>query len=209
MAKELITIIRASGRIDSNINANKFIEEICMKASYRIKVVIIRIDSADYNVRAAKNIWEEIRSLVAQKPVIASMSDVAASAGYYMSMGAGIIVAENLTLTSSIGGAVTQNLNLENLHDIIHLNEIVRRGILRSTNTLFEELFANREDHDYIHFRPNAALSRSMIIDKLEEVAHERVWIGKDATSHSLIDAIGGISRAIAIAKLKANIPQN
>jgi protease-4 len=209
MAKELIAIIRASGSIGSYINAKKFIEEIRMlKASCRIKAVIIRIDCADYNLRPSKQIWEEIRSLAAQKPVIASMSDVAASAGYYIAMGAGTIVAENLTITGSIGGAVTQNLNLENLYEPIHLKEIVRRGTLRSTNTLFEELFA-REDHDYIHFRANAALSRSMTIDKLEEVAHGRVWTGKDALSHGLVDAIGGISRAIAIAKLKANIPQN
>ncbi|WJX85823.1 hypothetical protein P8452_68218 [Trifolium repens] len=114
---------------------------------------------------------------------------------YYMAMGAGIIVAENHTLTGSIGGAFTQNLNLDNLYETIHPNEIVRRGILRSTNKLFEELFAKREDHDYIHFRANAALSKSMTIDKLEEVAHERVWTGKDAASHGLVDAIGGIWR--------------
>ena len=179
-----------------------------VKASNRVKAVIIRIDSADCNMRASKKIWEEIRSLAAQKPVIASMSDVAASAGYYMAMGAGIIVAENLTLTGSIGGAVTQNLNLENLYETIPLKEIVRRGELR-TNTSVDELFAKREDHNYTHFRANAALSRSMTIDKMEEAAHGRVWTGKDAVSHGLVDAIGGISRAIAIAKLKANIPQN
>ena len=158
MAKEPIAIIRASGKL-SYINAKKLIEEIHMvKASNRVKAVIIRIDSADCNMRASKKIWEEIRSLAAQKPVIASMSDVAASAGYYMAMGAGIIVAENLTLTGSIGGAVTQNLNLENLYETIPLKEIVRRGELR-TNTSVDELFAKREDHNYTHFRANAALS--------------------------------------------------
>jgi protease IV len=48
-----------------------------------------------------------------------------------------------------------------------------------------------------------------MTIDKMEEVAQGRIWTGKDAVSHGLVDAIGGLSRAIAIAKLKANIPQN
>lgn len=81
MARELIAIIRASGKI-SYINAKKFIEEIHMlKASNRVKAVIIRIDSAECNIRASKKIWEEIRSLAAQKPVIASMYDVAASSG--------------------------------------------------------------------------------------------------------------------------------
>lgn len=68
-----------------------------------------------------------------------------------MAMGAGIIVAENLTLTGSIEGAVTQNVNLENLYETIPLKEIVRRGKL-STDTLVDELFAKREDHDYTLF---------------------------------------------------------
>ncbi|CAK8534332.1 unnamed protein product [Lathyrus sativus] len=70
------------------------------------------------------------------------------------------------------------------------------------------ELFAKSAQNAYKQFRDKAALSRSMTVDKMEEVAQGRVWTGKDAASHGLVDAIGGLSRAIAIAKLKANIPQ-
>ncbi|PRQ52184.1 putative peptidase S49, ClpP/crotonase-like domain-containing protein [Rosa chinensis] len=94
--------------------------------------------------------WREIKLLAASKLDIASMSDMAASGGYYMAMAADAIVAENLTLTSSIG-----------------------------------------------------------VIDKMEEVAQGRVWAGKDSASRDLVNAIGGLSQVVAIAKLKANIPQD
>ncbi|KAJ1394739.1 Peptidase S49 [Sesbania bispinosa] len=159
----------------------------------------------------------EIRLLAASKPVIASMSDVAASGGYYMAMGAGAIVAESLTLTGSIG-VVTGKFNLGKLYEKIGFNkEIISRGryaeILAAEQRSFRpdeaELFAKSAQHVYKQFRDKAALSRSMTVDKMEEVAQGRVWTGKDAASHGLVDAIGGLSRAIAIAKLKANIPQD
>lgn len=71
------------------------------------------------------------------------------------------------------------------------------------------ELFAKSARHAYKQFRDKAALSRSMTVEKMEEVAQGRVWTGNDAASHGLVDAIGGLSRAIAIAKVKANIPQD
>ncbi|PRQ23707.1 putative peptidase S49, ClpP/crotonase-like domain-containing protein [Rosa chinensis] len=72
--------------------------------------------------------WREIKLLAASKPVIASMSDVAASGGYYMAMAADAVVAENLTLTSSIG-VVTGKFNLGKLCEKIGFNkEIISRG---------------------------------------------------------------------------------
>ncbi|KAE8658869.1 Serine protease SPPA [Hibiscus syriacus] len=120
--------------------------------------------------------WREIRLLAASKPVIASMSDVAASGGYYMAMAAETIVIENLTLTGSIG-VVTDRMKLSYLQT------------LQSAQNAYKQ------------FRDKAASSRSMTVEKMEEVAQGRVWAG--------IDAIGGLSRAIAIAKHKINIPQD
>ncbi|TKY73263.1 Serine protease SPPA [Spatholobus suberectus] len=161
--------------------------------------------------------WREIRLLAASKPVIASMSDVAASGGYYMAMGADAIVAESLTLTGSIG-VVTGKFNLGKLYEKIGFNkEIISRGryaeLLAAEQRPFRpdeaELFAKSARHAYKQFRDKAALSRSMAVEKMEEVAQGRVWTGNDAASHGLVDAIGGLSRAIAIAKMKANIPQD
>ncbi|XP_027344927.1 serine protease SPPA, chloroplastic-like isoform X4 [Abrus precatorius] len=161
--------------------------------------------------------WREIRLLAASKPVIASMSDVAASGGYYMAMGAEAIVAESLTLTGSIG-VVTGKFNLGKLYEKIGFNkEIISRGryaeLLAAEQRPFRpdeaELFAKSAQHAYKQFRDKAALSRSMTVEEMEEVAQGRVWTGKDAALHGLVDTIGGLSRAIAIAKLKANIPQD
>ncbi|KAK7304214.1 hypothetical protein RJT34_15337 [Clitoria ternatea] len=225
---ELIAIIRASGSISrvqsqlsvssSGIIAEKFIEKIrSVRESKKFKAAIIRIDSPGGDALASDLMWREIRLLAAEKPVIASMSDVAASGGYYMAMGADAIVAESLTLTGSIG-VVTGKFNLGKLYEKIGFNkEIISRGryaeLLAAEQRPFRpdeaELFARSAQHAYKQFRDKAALSRSMTVEKMEEVAQGRVWTGKDAASRGLVDAIGGLSRAVAIAKMKANIPQD
>ncbi|KAE8099775.1 hypothetical protein FH972_017729 [Carpinus fangiana] len=112
--KDQIAVIRASGSISrvrsplsvpgSGIIAEQFIEKIRnVRESKRYKAAIIRIDSPGGDALASDLMWREIRLLAESKPVIASMSDVAASGGYYMAMAAGTLVAENLTLTGSIG----------------------------------------------------------------------------------------------------------
>ncbi|XP_027344924.1 serine protease SPPA, chloroplastic-like isoform X1 [Abrus precatorius] len=226
--KELIAVIRASGSISrvenqlsassSGIVAEKFIEKIReVRESKKFKAAIIRIDSPGGDALASDLMWREIRLLAASKPVIASMSDVAASGGYYMAMGAEAIVAESLTLTGSIG-VVTGKFNLGKLYEKIGFNkEIISRGryaeLLAAEQRPFRpdeaELFAKSAQHAYKQFRDKAALSRSMTVEEMEEVAQGRVWTGKDAALHGLVDTIGGLSRAIAIAKLKANIPQD
>ncbi|KAF7838572.1 serine protease SPPA, chloroplastic-like [Senna tora] len=114
--------------------------------------------------------WREIRLLASSKPVIASLSDVAASGGYYMAMGAGTIVAESLSLTGSIG-VVSSKLNLGKLYEKIGFNkEIISRGkyaeLLAANQRPFRpdeaELFAKFAQHIYKQFRDKAALSRSM-----------------------------------------------
>lgn len=226
--KDLIAVLRASGSISrvkrpfnassSGIIAEKFIEKIRrVRASKKFKAVIIRIDSPGGDALASDLMWREIQLLAATKPVIASMADVAASGGYYMAMAAGVILAEDLTLTGSIG-VVTGKFNLGKLYEKIGFNkEIISRGRFaeltaaehRPLRPDEEELFAKSAQHAYVQFRDKAALSRSMTVDKMEEVAQGRVWTGKDAVSRGLIDAIGGFSRAVAIAKQQANIPQD
>ncbi|XP_048231714.1 serine protease SPPA, chloroplastic isoform X3 [Ricinus communis] len=134
-----IAVIRASGSISrvrsptslpgSGIVGEQFIEKIRqVRDSKRYKAAIIRIDSPGGDALASDLMWREIRLLAETKPVIASMSDVAASGGYYMAMAAGAIVAENLTLTGSIG-VVTGKFNLGKLYEKIGFNkEIISRG---------------------------------------------------------------------------------
>ncbi|KAL5725643.1 hypothetical protein ACHQM5_008766 [Ranunculus cassubicifolius] len=214
--KDQIAIIRASGSISrarsplsissSGITSDKFIE----------KIRTVR-DSPGGDALASDLMWREIKLLAATKPVVASMSDVAASGGYYMAMAAGCIVAESLTLTGSIG-VVIGKFNLGRLYEKIGFNkEIISRGKYAELTAAEQrpfrpeeaELFARSAENSYKQFRDKAAVSRSMSVDEMEEVAQGRVWIGKDAASRGLVDALGGISRAIAIAKQKANIPQD
>ncbi|KAA8541105.1 hypothetical protein F0562_025068 [Nyssa sinensis] len=226
--KEQIAIIRASGSISrvrsplstpsSGIISEQFIEKIrSVRESKRYKAVIIRIDSPGGDALASDLMWREIRLLANSKPVIASMADVAASGGYYLAMAAGIIVAENLTLTGSIG-VVTGKFNLGKLYENIGFNkEIISRGRYAELTAAEQrpfrpdeaELFAKSAQNVYKQFRDKAAFSRSMTVDKMEEVAQGRVWTGKDAASRGLVDAIGGLSKAVAIAKQRANIPQD
>ncbi|KAK1268512.1 hypothetical protein QJS04_geneDACA006755 [Acorus gramineus] len=234
-AKHQIAVIRASGSISrtrsplsissSGIISEKFIEKIrSVKDSKKYKAVIIRIDSPGGDALASDLMWREIKLLAASKPVIASMSDVAASGGYYMAMAADTIVAEELTLTGSIG-VVTGKFSLGKLYERIGFNkEIISRGRFAELNAAEQrpfreatslcrpdeaELFAKGAQNAYKQFRDKAASSRSMTVDQMEEVAQGRVWIAKDAASRGLVDALGGLSRAVAIAKQKANIPQD
>ncbi|KAK6128113.1 hypothetical protein DH2020_038144 [Rehmannia glutinosa] len=224
--RDQIAIIRASGSISrvrgplstssSGIVAEQFIEKIrTVRESKRYKAVVLRIDSPGGDALASDLMWREIKLLAATKPVIASMSDVAASGGYYMAMAADAIVAENLTLTGSIG-VVTGKFNLGKLYEYIGFNkEIISRGkyaeLAAAEHRPFRadeaELFAKRAKDMYKQFVDKAAFSRSMTVDKMEQAAQGRVWTGHDAASLGLVDAIGGLSRAVAIAKQKANIP--
>lgn len=223
--REQIAVIRASGSISrvrgrfstssSGIVGEQFIEKIRqVRASKRYKAVILRIDSPGGDALASDLMWREIRLLAATKPVIASMADVAASGGYYMAMAAGVIVSESLTLTGSIG-VVTGKFDLNKLYERVGFNkEVISRGRFaeldveqRPFRPDEEELFAKSAQNAYKQFRDKAAFSRSMSVDRMEAVAQGRVWTGKDAASLGLVDAIGGFSRAVAIAKQKANIP--
>lgn len=223
-----IAVIRASGSISrvrnplslssSGIIGEKLIEKIRkVRESKKYKAAIIRIDSPGGDALASDLMWREIKLLSESKPVIASMSDVAASGGYYMAMAAGTILAENLTLTGSIG-VVTGKFNLGKLYEKIGFNkEIISRGkyaeLLAAEQRPFRpdeaELFAKSAQNAYKLFRDKAAFSRSMTVDKMEEYAQGRVWTGNDAASRGLVDALGGFSRAIAIAKQKASIPED
>lgn len=226
--KEQIAVIRASGSISrvrgpfsvpsSGIIGEELIEKIrTIRESKKYKAAVIRIDSPGGDALASDLMWREIKLLAASKPVVASMSDVAASGGYYMAMAAGTIVAESLTLTGSIG-VVTGKFNLGELYKRIGFNkEIISRGKFAELTAAEQrpfrpdeaDLFAKSAQNAYKQFRDKAAFSRSMTVDEMEEIAQGRVWAGKDAASRGLVDAIGGLSQAIAIAKQKANIPQD
>ncbi|KAG0619939.1 hypothetical protein M758_4G177100 [Ceratodon purpureus] len=224
-----IAVIRAAGGISrtaggglpgssgEGIASDTFIEKIrLVREAKQFKAVIIRIDSGGGDALASDLMWREIKLLAEKKPVIASMADVAASGGYYMAMAAGVILAEPLTLTGSIG-VVSAKFNLARLYERVGFaKEYISRGKYaeldadqRPFRPEEEAFFKESAMNSYTSFRNKAAESRSMAIEKMEEVAQGRVWTGKAALEHGLVDTLGGISKAIAIAKQKAGIPED
>lgn len=160
--------------------------------------------------------WREIRLLSREKPVIASMVDVAASGGYYIGMACDQIVAEDLTVTGSIG-VVTAKFNAQELNRKIgYVVETVSRGryaeILSTSRGFTEEedsYFADGARQAYLSFITKAAASRNMTVEGMNEVAQGRVWTGAQAKRRGLVDHSGGLWRSLQIAASMAKLEIN
>ena len=178
-----------------------------------IMALILRIDSPGGSVLASDLIWRAVRDAKKEKPVVASLSNVAASGGYYIAMGADRIIAEPGTLTGSIG-VISGKPVLEDLFEKIGINvEVISRGKnsgLFSPNAPFTE--SQREAlykismYAYHNFVDKVAGSRGMSRDSVLAAAEGRVWTGRQALAINLVDELGGIETAINEAKKLAGI---
>ncbi|GLC74286.1 hypothetical protein PLESTF_001485100 [Pleodorina starrii] len=218
--KKRIVVLRTSGAIvgkssGAAITPDSVIPKLRALAKDKsVAAVVLRVDSPGGDALSADLMWREIRQLDAVKPVIASMADVAASGGYYMAMAARAIVAEPLTITGSIG-VVTGKFNLSELYGKIGYNkELISWGRfaqLLADNRTFsaeeEALFDSSAQHAYESFRNKAAASRGLAVEEMQAVAQGRVWSGNAARKVRLVDALGGINRALALARHAAGIP--
>ncbi len=219
--KKTIAIVRTSGAIvggsgstGTAITAESVITQLrALKKNKKIAAVVLRVDSPGGDALASDLMWREIKKFSEEKPIIASMSDVAASGGYYMSMGCQKIVAEPLSITGSIG-VVTGKFNLSELYEKIGYNtETISRGrfaeILNESRRFSDdeaELFDKSAQYAYEQFRDKAAMSRGMAIEEMQKFAQGRVWSGHQAKQIGLVDACGGLWKAIALAKEAAEI---
>ena len=180
-----------------------------------VEAIVFRVGSQGGSAVASDAIWREVRQArEAGKPVVASMGDVAASGGYYVAMGADVIVAEPATITSSIGVVagklVTDRLwnRLGVSYDSVAIGELAR---MFSTRTRYgpaeQAALASWLDRLYETFVSKVATSRDMSRDEVHEVARGRVWTGADARDRRLVDVLGGLDRAAEIAAERAGIP--
>lgn len=179
-----------------------------------IRAIVLRIDSPGGSVVASDVIWREV-GLVREsgKPIVASMSDRGASGGYYIAMGADAVVAQPATLTGSIGvvfGKFTTGGAYAKLGVGIEPVSEGRFAEMYSPLTRFSDAErAKAQEHVdaiYERFLAKAAEGRETTRDVIHEVAQGRVWTGRQAREHGLIDEVGGLDRAIALAKEKAGI---
>jgi protease IV len=179
-----------------------------------IKGVIVRIDSPGGEVTASDDMWRAMNDLHSKKPVVISMSDDAASGGYYMAMSGDPLIAYPGTITGSIG-VVFGKPNLHGLYDKLGVTkDYVSRGRFATIESDYEPLSEAgrvklREgiDSDYEDFVGKVAAARKKPVSAIEPIAQGRVWLGDQAKANGLVDELGGIDRALEMIKAKSGIP--
>jgi len=178
-----------------------------------IKGVILRIDSPGGDGIASDDILHEAKLLSQKKPTVISMSDLAASGGYFIAMTGDPVVAYRNTETGSIG-VFFGKVNLRGLYDKLGVKkELMKRGRFADIDTEYAPL--NDEQRAklrteievfYKGFVQRVADGRKRKYDDVEPLAQGRVWTGSQAKQNGLVDEIGGIDRAIEMVKQKAKI---
>ena len=178
-----------------------------------IEAVVVRIDSPGGDAFASDQIWREMNRLSERKPLIVSFSDAAASGGYYIAMANAPIVAYPGTMTGSIG-IFYGKLNLRGLYDKIGISkEILTRGKFAAIDSDYrgystEERDKLRQELEvlYRNFVQKVADARKREWDDIHQIAQGRVWMGSQAVANGLVDEIGGLDRAIEMAKEAAGL---
>ncbi len=184
-----------------------------VKDDEEIEAVIVRIDSPGGDAFASDRMWREMNRLREAKPVIVSMSDVAASGGYYIAMADSPVLAYPGTTTGSIG-VVYGKFNLRGLYDKLGIHkEIMTRGRYAASLSDYkgfspEERAKARESVEafYETFVRKVAESRGREWDEIDEIAQGRVWMGSQAHKNGLVDELGGFDLAIEMAKEAAGL---
>ena len=219
----IIAVYYAYGEIDSQadiaydegINSEKVIKDLRkLRENKDVKAVVLRVNSPGGSAYASEQIWREVSLLKEEKPVIVSMGDYAASGGYYISCAATQIVAEPTTLTGSIGifGMFPDVSKLVNEKLDIHIdgvktNQLSDIGIInRPFNPEEQALIQNMVNEGYELFTKRCADGRNIPIEELKKIAEGRVWTGAMAKELKLVDELGGLDKAIAIAADTANV---
>lgn len=202
---------------DGNIGSDKFVKELKeIRENDKVKAVVIRINSPGGSALASDVMWREIQITAKKKPVIASMSDVAASGGYYMAMGCDTIVAQPNTITGSIGifgliFNVTDFMNnkLGITFDGVGTSPHADWPTATREMTDFEKgMIQKSVNEGYETFTRKAAEGRKMPVEKLKSLAQGRVWSGVEAKQNGLVDVLGGVDDAIKIAAKAAKLKE-
>ncbi len=178
-----------------------------------IRAVVLRIDSPGGSGDASDAVWQELRRLRREKPVVVSMGDVAASGGYYLACAGDAIVAGPATITGSIG-VFGGKLNVLGLYRKLGLNVVtVRRGRhadmwspWRDFDAEERALYQRSLDQFYRVFVSRVAEGRGMDAADVDSVGQGRVWSGVAAKRYGLVDTLGGLHEAFELARARAKI---
>ncbi len=223
-----VAIIYAAGTINSGrsgydpgngavVGSDTLIEYIKQaRRDSAVRAIVLRVDSPGGSATASDAIWRELMITKNEKPdrpLVVSMSDLAASGGYYIAMPAQVIVAQPATLTGSIGifgGKFVTGGVYEKLGARIDSTSIGKNAEMNSQARKFSPSEGKKLDEQlqafYDQFVEKVADSRHSTPEKIDALAQGRVWTGREAKQNGLVDELGGLDRAVAIAKQRAKI---
>jgi protease-4 len=180
----------------------------------QVKAIVFRVNSPGGSAVGSDLVWRAVREAQGRgKPVVVSMGDVAGSGGYYVAAGADAIVAEAATITGSIG-VVYAKFNLGSLLSELGVHFDFVKSAPISDAMSFARAMTDAElaqlnetvGHLYSAFTAKVAQGRHLSPEQAEAVAKGRIWSGLAAKERGLIDEVGGLSTAVAIARDRAHI---
>jgi len=220
-SKNKIAVIMATGIIvpgkgdNQTVGSAKFAREIKNAAEDdNIKAIVLRINTPGGGALASDVLWRELKLASEKKPVIASMSDQATSGGYYLAMACDTILAQKNTITGSVGLFAM----LYNLKDFLGnklgiTTDHVSTGLFSDMYGMTEPLSAyelnylkKSTQHGYESFVSKAADGRGMTPAQFEPLAAGRLWSGEEALENGMVDAIGNLEDAVAMAASVAGV---
>ncbi len=216
-----IAVVYAEGEIvdggaaKESVGGDDLAEKLArMRQDDDVKAVVLRINSPGGSALAAEVIWHEMERLRAEKPVIVSMGDVAASGGYYMAAPADVILASPTTITGSIGvfgmllnaGEGLKN-KLGITVDVVKTNPSADLGSpFRAVSQTERDYIQQGVEEVYATFVDHVAQGRNLNVQQVDSLAGGRVWSGVSALQNGLIDAYGGLREAILLAADRAGV---
>lgn len=221
LAKDKIAIIFAQGEIVTGKGSEEIIGSDRISKAIReartdstIKAIVLRVNSPGGSALASEIIWREMKLAAAVKPVVASMGDVAASGGYYISCAADTIVASPNTITGSIGvlglmmnGQKFMKDKLGVTTDRVTTNKYSDIGnFFRPMTNEEKAIILTEIEKVYDTFITHVAEGRHMTKEKVDEIGQGRVWSGITGKNIGLVDVLGGMDRAVEIAAEMAKL---
>lgn len=202
---------------DYEIASEDFVEQIRkIRKNDKVKAVVLRVNSPGGSALASEVILRELQLLRAQKPIIVSMGDVAASGGYYIACQADSVFALQNTITGSIG-VFTMLFNAEKMlqNKLGVTFDEVKNAPYADFPTVTRPLTPEEQkrmqamvDTIYQTFMQRVATARKIPVNMVDSIAQGRVWSGTDALRIGLIDGFGGLDRAIESAAKKAGLKE-
>lgn len=221
MPTNKVAVLYASGQIIDGTSSQGSLGDVTLveqlskvREDKNVKAVVLRVNSPGGSALASEIMWREIERLRAEKPVIVSMGDYAASGGYYISAPADVILANRTTLTGSIGvfglmfnaGEALEKKVGVTFDGVSSADHADIGSLYRPMSSTERAYMMKQIERTYSTFIGHVADGRNMTIEEVDAIGQGRVWCGADAQEIGLVDGMGTLSDAIALAADRAGV---